>query len=373
MLSFPIPGFGQQKAIKAYKQRTHFLYSSLNLQTGFFGKKDDLHWMPIDFNPCVLNQLSITYRSKSQRLLQRGYVPIVHLSDVKVNFALAYNNHISEDRKYTSKLNLFAWDVWIKLTTKWDRTFLKIGNLSLPFVRNPKVDPKYSFIPNIGAMDLGLLKDFGLLFKTPVSKSLDLEMALTSGGLLKAPIITGQVITPDVYDGNRVNMNKIDYEGDWLLTFRLGNPDFKKNEFGAFAIMGKMPDPAFPDNSTRVYRAGFDWIHKHKEKFRVTNQLLFGPSVPSSGSTFFKTIHQTNAEFFLHRKWIIYVTNNIQYIFYTDTDDSFFKGIMAGGIAFAINPHSRFRLNAFSNYNITDRDNEFGAFLQLITGFGLRG
>ncbi|MCP3929594.1 MAG: hypothetical protein GY705_10880 [Bacteroidetes bacterium] len=367
LLSFPV--FGQQKSIKAFKQRTHFLYTSLNLQAGCFGDKSELHWLPIDRNP--LNQLSLTYKSKSQRLLQKGYTPFLHLSAVKAKMSLAYDNDISSEGEYSSELKLSVQDIWIKLATKWDRTSLKFGNFSLPFGHNPKVDPDYSFIPNIGGTDLGLSRDFGFLFKTPVSRQLDLELALTSGGLLGSPLVTGQIVVPDGYDDERLKTHRIEYHGDWLFTGRLGNSVFKKNEFGGFVIMGKRTDAFSPNNTHRVYRVGFDWILKRKEKLRITNQLLLGPTVASTGSSIFKVIQQSNVEFFLHQQWIFYFTNNVQYISYSD--NSIFKGSFAGGVAFALNPHTRVKLNLFSNHNLTDEQYEFGAFLQLVTGFGLKG
>lgn len=363
--------FGQQKSIKAFKQKTNFFYTSLNLQAGCFGDQEKVHWLPINRNP--LNQISFTYKSKSQRLLQKGYTPFLAFGDAKVKTSLAYDNDISSEDDYSSELKLSLQDVWIKLVTKWDRTSLKIGNFSLPFGHNPKVDPDYSFISNIGGTDLGLSRDFGILFKTPFSKSLDFELSITSGGLLGAPIMTSQIMPPKGFEGERINVNKIEYHGDWLFTFRLGNPVFKKNEFGVFAIIGKLSDKIDPNFSTIIYRLGFDWIYKYKEQFRVTNQLLFGPSDPISGSAIFKVVQQSNAEYFLSRKWIIYATNNIQYTSYQDIDNSLLKDSFAGGAAFALNPHTRLKINLYTNYNITDSNSSFGAFLQLVTGFGLRG
>ncbi len=357
----------QQKSIKVDKQRTHFFYTSLNLQAGYFGEKEDMHWMPINRSP--LNQLSFAYKSKRKRLLQKGYTRFIHLSDIKAKVALCYDNDMSVEGKYSSEGRLGIKDLWIKLATKWDRTSLKIGNFSLPFGHNPKVDPDYSFIPNIGGTDLGLSRDFGFLFKTPVSNMLDLELSLTSGGLLGSPILRKKIITPENED-KPLEVTKIKYDGDWLLTGRLGNPVFKKNELGLFAIVGKLSNASSSAISTRVYRVGFDWINKHKEDFRMTHQLLLGPSVPSIGDSYLKIVQQSNAEFFFRQQWIAYMTNNIQYISYPE--DSIIKGTVSSGIAYAFNPHVRLKLNAFSSYNLHLKTNEFGFFFQVIAGFGLK-
>lgn len=303
--------------------------------------------------------------------MQKGYTPFIHLSGVKMQIVLAYHNDISGENEYSSALKLSLNDAWIKLATKWDRTSLKIGNFSLPFGHNPKVDPDYSIIPNIGGTDLGLSRDFGLLFKTPITEVLDLELALTSGGLLKKPIMTGQLIDEKNGVGDDwLDFPGIKYQGDWLFTFRLGSPVFKRNEYGLVAFTGRMTDASTPGNTTWVYRLGFDWIHKNKEHFRLTNQLLMGPSVSDVDGLFYKIIQQSNAEFFLLKQWIFSVTNNFQFISYEN--DSLLKGAFASGAAFAVNPHTRIKLNVFSEYNITDRHNEFGLFLQFVTGFGLR-
>ena len=165
-------------------------------------------------------------------------------------------------------------------------------------------------------------------------------------------------------------MNSITYDGDWLFTTRIGNPVFKKNELGVFAIIGKISDASVPENSMKVYRIGFDWIHKHKEQFKVTNQIMLGSNLPSVGNSTFKVVQQSNAEFFMFRQWIIHLTNNIQFI--PESEESIIKGTCTSGIAYVVTPHTRVKFNLFSNYNISEKYNDFGFFFQVVTGFGLR-
>lgn len=358
--------FSQQKSIKASKQRTHFFYTSLNLQAGCFGDKEDLHWMPVTRSP--LNQVSFSYKSKRKYLLQKSYTRFINLADIKAKMSLCYDNDISEGI-YTAQGKLVLNDVWVKLATKWDRTSIKIGNFSLPFGHNPKVDPDYSFIPNIGGTDLGLSRDLGVLFKTPISKKLDIELSLTSGGLLASPVLLKQLISSQNEDKSLV-VSKTNYHGDWLLTSRVGNSVFKKNEFGVFTILGKLTNASSTNISTQVYRVGFDWIYKHKEDFRMTNQILLGPSLSTSDNPSFKVVQQSTAELFMFRQCIIHVAHNIRYT--SSKDDSKLEGVLSAGISYAFTPHTRFKVNAFSNYNAYDRSNEMGFFFQVFTGFGLR-
>ncbi len=289
------PAFCQQKSIKVNKQTTHFFYANANLQAGWFGEKEDMNWMPTDRNP--LNQLALSYKSKRRSLLQKGYTPFIYVSDVKAKFAFTYNNHMSHEGEYSAEASLAVKDIWIKLATKWDRTSLKIGNFSLPFGHNPKVDPDYSFIPNIGGTDLGLSRDFGILFKTPVSTNLDLELSLTSGGLLGQPFIRRQ-LTSIKESEDRTTYTPPDYNGEWLFTARLGNPAFNKTELGVFGIIGRLKDDSDPQGHQQVYRIGFDWIYKNKEDFKLTNQLLLGPTITSDIS-YFKMIQQSSIEIFM--------------------------------------------------------------------------
>ena len=275
LFSIPQLVFSQQKSIKANKQRTHFLYTSLNLQGGYFGSAGKMYLMPGNRGP--LNQISVGYKMKNQRLLQKGVVHFMDLSAVRAKTSLVYDNSYSAEGGYNSRLKLTLQDIWVKFKTKWDRTSLKFGNFSLPFGHNPKVDPDYAFIPNIGGTDLGLSRDFGFLFKTPISPALDMELSLTSGGLLQQAILTQPLIVADETESTKLQFADFQYNGNALLTARIGNPAFKKREYGVFAIAGKM-------NTNQIYRIGFDWVYKHKEDLRVTNQLLFGTNIPDFGN-----------------------------------------------------------------------------------------
>ncbi len=359
-----------QKSIKRTKQQTGFLYTQLNLNGGklFDGNPN---WRFSEMSP--YSNVNFTYRHKNQRLLQRGYTPFMQMSGYKASVAFVYKNPIDANGHHRPTLNLQIRDLWLKIKTKWDRTALKVGHFSLPYGHAPKMDLDNSFIPALAGQDLGFNRDFGLLFKTPASKNLDLEVALTLGGSVPSTLLSY-----DFSDANtsetpiqRLNKPTFDYQGNWLTTVRIGNPTYNKNEIGVFATIGKVNRTAAAKAQSYVYRIGGDWTYKHKEQFRLTNQFVLGYTSIEGSTAGWNIVQKTELDYFWMRKLMLSFSNSFNYQEYTATET--FKGTAVISLSYAVNPHTRLKLNAYSKYNLKDNGQQPGLFIQLVAGLGTRG
>ena len=263
-------------------------------------------------------------------------------------------------------------DLWLKVNTKWDRTGFKIGHFALPYGHAPKVDLDNSFIPALAGIDLGFNRDMGILFKTPVAPQLDLEVALTMGGSIPSTLISYQFPTSITDEPQQEwALASLNYQGTWLATARLGNPTYNKNEFGVFAALGKTAGAGVSDQLSQIYRIGGDWTCKHKEHFRMTNQLVAGYSQTETGKQGFSFSQKTEGDYFWHRQWILSFSNNLQYQNYLEANS--FAGTAVIGLSYALNPHTRIKLNIYDQYQINSNGHQPGAFLQLVAGLGKRG
>ena len=359
-------GFSQ-KSIKQSKQETDFFYTQLNLNGGMLFNENS-GWMFSEVSP--YSNINFTYRSKNQRLLQKGYTEFLQLSGYKANFALVYKNLTDDNGVSRPQIGLQMRDLWLKLNTKWDRTSFKIGHFSLPYGHAPKMDLDNSFIPALAGQDLGFNRDFGILFKTPVNNNLDVEMALTLGGSVPATWLTYDIADDSENPVQNLNRATFNYRGNWLSTVRLGNPTFNKNEFGFFVALGKVNGTVATDEQSYVYRVGGDWTYKHKEKFRVTNQVVTGYTVTEEGAHGFNIQQKTEFDYFWMRSVMLSFSNSLQSQKYMPTDQ--LTGTAVASISYALNPHTRLKLNAYTKYNLTENTQQPGVFLQLVTGFGKR-
>lgn len=365
-------GFAQ-KSIKQSKQQTDFFYTQLNANGGLIFD-DNARWTFSEVSPN--SNVNFTYRSKNQRLLQRGYTRNLHLSGFKSSLALVYKNQSNADGVSQAQIGLQMRDLWLKVNTKWDRTSFKVGHFSLPFGHDPKIDLDNSFIPALASQDLGFNRDFGIQFKTPVSKSLDLEAALTLGGTVPTTLLSYELSAPAVAEKDKENTKwtapNFDYQGNWLATFRLGNPTFYKNELGLFAAVGKVSRTAFTGTQSFVYRLGGDWTYKFKEQFRISNQAVTGMSITEAGERSFSLHQKTGLDYFWKRQWILSLTNSWEYQQGSETEA--LKGVAVMSVAYALNPHTRLKLNTYAKYdNVVGNTLTTGVFLQLVTGLGKRG
>ena len=361
-------GFAQ-KSIKQTKQQTGFFYTQLNLNGGKLLEKNS-KWLFSEVSP--YSNINFTYRSKNQRLLQRGYTRSFHLSGYKANFAVVYKSLTDADGQHRPQLGLQMRDLWFKVKTKWDRTSIKMGHFSLPYGHAPKMDLDNSFVPALAGQDLGFNRDLGILFKTPLTQNLDIEVALTMGGSVPTTLVTydlDPIMNKEVQNKDW-NYANFDYQGNWLTSVRIGNPTFNKNEIGIFGAIGKTNGTAATPEQSYVYRLGGDWTYKHKEQFRVTNQIVLGYTATEAATAGYSVYQKSEFDYFLMNKLMLSFSNSLQYQDYTAAAS--FNGVGVASISYALSPHTRLKLNAYNKYNLTDENHQSGVFLQLVSGFGKR-
>ena len=262
-------------------------------------------------------------------------------------------------------------DLWVKFNTKWDRTSITIGHFAVPYGHTPRIDPDNAFVSSLASKDLGFSRDLGIMVKTPLSEKWDLEASLTTGGLLAQPLVSIHLATPD----NELTQTTFTtptytYNNNWLASVRVGTPTYKKNEFGVFVLAGNVLDDATTGASNRIVRVGGDWTYKFKEKLKVMNQLVTGYTVTDENTRGYTAIQQTEVEYFVAKQLILSAANNFQYNTYTGQRE--FKGQTSVGVSYAINPHTRLKLNAYLDHDYTNNARQPGVYLQFTTGLGTR-
>ena len=178
--------FGQN-ALKHQKQQTKFFYLQLNLHGGYMSDINGGRWDVANRSPN--NQLAFQYFAKNKRNLQKGYVKYISLASSKLRFSIPFSKTVNSLGVRESNFKIKMLDTWLKFNTKYDRTSIWIGNKSIPYGHNPKLDPVSSFMTNLIQMDIGFGQDVGIFFKTPIAKQIDLELSITSGGLLNEPLM----------------------------------------------------------------------------------------------------------------------------------------------------------------------------------------
>ena len=366
-------GFGQN-AMKQNKQQTHFFYTQLNLHGGYI---HDLNGGRFDVtNRGPLNQLAFQYFSRNQRRMQRGYVKTISLSSSKVRFSVPFNKTVNTLGQREADFKLKVLDTWLKFDTKWDRTNIWIGNKSIPYGHNPKLDPVSSFMTNLIKMDIGFVQDLGVFLKTPVSNQFDLELAVTSGGLLNRPLLVCDNLIDDdaSQDLNPTfTFSNYDYANTWLVTAHVGSPTFKKNEIGINVVSGRINNVLVPEDLAYINRIGADWVYKHYEKFKWTNQLTFGSTVSDMEGAFGTVHFQTGLDWFLMNKVFVSSSYALNYLNNFKPEEIYhMNATSATSLTYIFSPHTRLRLNHY--YSVIKEMNErrWGLLLQFVTGIGKR-
>ncbi len=95
--------------------------------------------------------------------MQKGYIKLIDPVSYSVRLSILFTKTFQEKEQVRVKLKML--DTWIKFGTKWDRTSFWIGNKSIPYGHNPKLDPVSSFITNLIKMDVGFVQDISFFFK----------------------------------------------------------------------------------------------------------------------------------------------------------------------------------------------------------------
>lgn len=354
-----------QSAIKHQKQQTTFFYTQLNLHGGYV---NDYGKGRLDFtNHSPDNQVVFRVFSKNQNILQKGYVKTFGLDSYNIRVSVPFNKSVNALGLDQSKVSLKLLDTWLKFNTKWDRTSFWIGQRSIPYGHNPKIDPVSNFMTNITKMDIGFAQDLGLFTKTPLSNNLDLELSLTSGGFLNKPIAVYQI-----QGDSSPNFSFTDYkyENTWLITSRIGSPTFKKNEFGIILSSGKVKNPENINELSRINRIGGDWVYKYHEKFKWSNQFVVGDN-SIENKKYTTSIHlQSAMDYYLLNNF--FVSTSFAYTAFEDKDMNHKNYLSTTSFTYTFSPHTRFRLNHFYASKSAADNGQWGVLLQFVTGFGKR-
>ena len=294
-----------QSTLKLKKQKTTFFYSQLNLHGGYLNDVNGSRWDVTNKSPN--NQIAFQLLKKNQRALQKGYIRSIIPVAYSLRFSVPFSKTVNQTGQKEADFKIKLLDTWVKFGTKFDRTSIWIGNKSIPFGHNPRLDPVSSFMTNLIKMDIGFVQDLGVFIKTPVNPQLDLELSVTSGGVLNKPILICDNLINDTLSSMQPKFSLVNYSYDntWLVTSRIGNQNFNTNELGLIFLSGRIANNIIKNDFIQINRIGFDWIHKYHEKVKVGNQLTFGLTESEIEKSFSTINYQGNADFFLIKNIIL--------------------------------------------------------------------
>lgn len=396
-----------QNSIKLSQQSTSFFYAQMSLHAGFSnpianGSGDGLQLgLP---GRGTSNQVSFQLQKIHQPLLQKGYTPLLAIDSWRLRSNLSYSQTTSTfeiaqpvvnnpngpgpgngggpgqgqgaaqqgevpvlvGESTNGHINLNLQDAWIKFKTKWDRTTIKVGYAPMSFGHNPEVDANASFMTNLVGTEFGYSRDLGMSIKTPISRDLDAEVGLYSGGVIGNPIL--QTNPDEVVAGEE----EIGATGTWMLTGRIGQPSFKKSEVGLLMAVGNIAATFGSDPEMQVMRLGGEWVYKFRERLHATNQLVIGQTKTASEGNFVSFTMQNNLDMFVSQHWMIGVSNSLNLQNSTSDGTNYLKSTLAGSLTYAVSPHTRIRLNQFVTARDYSGGSNWGLSLQFVTGLGKR-
>jgi len=363
-----------QNALKNEKQQTNFYYVQLNLHAGVMNGLNGSRWDLANRSPN--NQIAFQYFAKRKKTLQKGYVKNISLSASKFRFSIPFIKSINDLGEKEAEVRFQLLDTWLKFNTKWDRTHFWIGNKSIPYGHNPKLDPVSDFMTNLTKMDYGFVQDIGVFFKSPISSNLDVESSLTMGGWLAKPVLVCENILNNSEQSQTSDLKfsfaNFEYKNTWLFSTRIGSPTFKKNEFGIILSKGKINNVLVENDLLKLNRIGGDWVYKIKEKVKFSNQIVVGYNVSDiqKQST---SVHTQNAvDFILNDHFFISTSFAYNYYDFSKSGADQNTYINANSITYSFSTHTRLRLNHYFSSVSRSNEKQWGVFLQFVTGFGKR-
>lgn len=362
-----------QNAIKQKKQQTNFFYTQLNLHGGYVNDINGSRWDITNQSP--KNQFAFQFFSRNKKFLQKGYVKRIQLSESKFRFSVPFDKTVNEVGYKEADVRLQLLDTWLKFNTKWDRTNLWIGNKSIPYGHNPSIDPVSSFMTNIIKRDIGFVQDVGFFIKTPISNKLDVELSITSGGMLNKPVIVcDNLINNEIQNAKpRLTFSNYSYDNTWLVTSHVGSPTFQKNEFGLNLISGRINNTFLANDFVQINRIGFDYIYKYRELFKWTNQIIVGYANSDTEGEFGSVRFLTNLEVFLAKRFFISSSFAYNYDKSIELSSLYHSNLMnTQSLTYSFSPHTRIRLNYYFSNIIEVYEKRSGILLQFVTGIGKR-
>ncbi|MBL4703596.1 MAG: hypothetical protein JKY54_03685, partial [Flavobacteriales bacterium] len=363
-----------QKSIKLEKQQTNFFYTQVNLHGGYVSDVNGQRWDITNRSP--FNQIVFQYLGKSQRRLQKGYVKLISLNSYKLKSGIVYKQYVNAAGQKNAKLDFKIFDSWLKFDTKWDRTKVWIGNRSIPYGHDPKMDPASSFMTNITKMDLGFVQDLGLFVKTPINRKLDAEISVTTGGLLNRPfLVCDNLIDQNLpqQSGMSVQFDGYEYNRTFLALGRIGNQTFNKNELGIIGLAGAINSTFIPNDRITLLRLGGDWVYKYNELFKLSNRVFAGFSNSGLEGKFISLNAQSSVDIFLKGRFFLSSSFAINSATARNSSLYHLNRTFANSFTYSISTHTRLRLNAYNSYIKEVNEKQWGILLQFITGFGKRG
>lgn len=364
-----IPTTFAQNALKLSKQKTSFFYTQVNLHAGYMEDGAGSSWGLANHGPN--NQVAFTYLKKNQKVLQRGYVRFASLASYKIQVAIPFTN--AGFGNESDQLNFKLLNASLKFKTKWDRTSFSLGYKSLPYGHNPKIDPVSSFLPNPTKMDIGFAQDLGIFIKTAVSEKLDLDVSLTSGGVLNQSLVKMSHFArgAETQTKTDVNTGVFSYKNTWLSTVRLGNQSFNRNEWGLILVSGRVANPDLANDFSQINRFGAEWIYKHYEKIKISQQLTGGIINSEIASNHTSINYMGGAEFFILRNFVFGTTVSHEYKAFNDGTERQDLALY-NCITYNVSPHTRIRINNYFGKDLISNNQNWGLYLQFVTGFGKR-
>lgn len=363
-----------QNAIKLDKQQTNFFYTQINTHVGFMSDVNGERWDLANRGPD--NQIVFQWKNKDKKRLQKGYVPAFGYQGFNIKAGVAYKKEVTEDGYRTGGLRLRVVNTFLKFGTKWDRTKLDIGVKSIPYGHNPKLDPVSSFATNLIKMDLGLVQDLGLFFISPISKNMDLEMSLSSGGFLNTPFLVCDNLVN--YDNpeettTTVDVGQFSYDNTWLITSRIGSPSYDKSELGLVAVAGRLNNTNLRNDLIDIARIGGDWVYKHEEKLKFSSLATVGRTYSRTEGEFLSLNFQTALDLYLSHEFVVSGSFAVNDLSSMGSSDSFHRNnTTTCSLTYRLSPHTRIRINSYYTYVKEAKEEQYGTFLQLVTGFGKR-
>ncbi len=376
LIIFALTSINGQSNLTREKQTAHYPYLELH---GAFEFEDGEFGL-VDQNPAT--QLNFSYRYQHLATSQRKVVKTVALQDFNFGMAVVYLPALQmditnpfTDEQFTisqSKMNVAIKNAYVKLKTKYDRTSLQIGYFSLPYGRSPKISSENSLIPGLAGTDIKFSKDLGIRVNLPVSRDLDLSVALTTGGLLSGPLMNFSFVDDGLVTYGLYAPGNFSYNGNWLLSANLRTPSHRWMEYGVSTAVGNIISSHNNIKSdANLFRIAPHLVLKNKEKGILVNQLSLGFTHYSFARTYnVALLNQYEHAFGGYAS--VYVANRLR--FQHDRGTNSLKNGITAGISVFPTPLMTVRLNIRYNMDLLNSENngQVGAFMQFIYGFGRR-
>ncbi|MAG58590.1 MAG: hypothetical protein CMJ83_20060 [Planctomycetes bacterium] len=200
-----------------------------------------------------------------------------------------------EENDGFEKIKFAPQDFWVRFNPGGaDRWALRLGQFVIPYGVTPTLAPRQRFILPIEAADLGLKWDWGVGLKGPVGEY-DWEVAATLG--------SGEGIhSPRWGDDDRER---------WLVTGRIGTPNYWDFQYGLSFLYGDLPVIRGPKAVSKVslsrWRLGLDTFYRYDTWLVFGGQVTFGQDGHAGDERFIRLTGGEPADVLAYRLWLDWV------------------------------------------------------------------